>query len=208
MIYRYHPPIGYAPDPRGTRPDKGGKSAESRSGQATSAGDVPALAIRRIADAARFSLRIDPRQLDAASGVYGLPLPETIGGIACAGARTAVCLGPDEWYLIGPVSEEDGIERGFAALYATTIHSLVNISHREVGIEVAGAAAAFALQAAIAFDVEAMPVGSGCRTLIDKIQIILLREAADRFHIEVWHSFADHVEQLLQIVSREIDLGF
>jgi sarcosine oxidase, subunit gamma len=185
MMYQYHPPVG----------------------RALATHDKPLLIVRAAADAARFNLRIDPKQLDAASKEYGLNLPRMIGGMMSSGARTAVCLGPDEWYLVAPLSEEESIERGFATLYATIIHSLVNVGHRETGIEISGAGAAFALQSAIAFDVEAMPVGSGCRTLIDKAQIILLREAANRFRIEVWHSFADHVWHLLQTISREIELG-
>ena len=70
-----------------------------------------------------------------------------------------------------------------------------------------GEAAALALRSAIAFDVEAMPVGSGCRTIFDKAQIVLIREDKNRFRIEVWRSFADHVWGLLQAVSREIALG-
>ena len=165
------------------------------------------LAIREIAEAARFSLRIDPRALGSASAAYGVALPAAIGGTASDGTRTAICLGPDEWHLIAAPGEADGIEAAFAALYGTTIHSLVDIGHREVGFEVSGADAVLALQSAVAFDVEAMPVGSGCRTIMDKAQIVLLREASDRFRIEVWTSYADHVRGLLQAVGREVDLG-
>ncbi len=165
------------------------------------------LIVKPATDAARFSLRIDPKGLDAASTAFGLSLPETIGGMVSSGERIAVCLGPDEWYLVAPLSEQETIERSFVQLYSAVVHSLVDVGHREVGIEISGADAAFALQSAIAFDLEAMPAGSGCRTLIDKVQIILLREAADRFRIEVWHSFADHVRHLLQAVSREMELG-
>ncbi|HEV7325597.1 MAG TPA: sarcosine oxidase subunit gamma family protein [Bosea sp. (in: a-proteobacteria)] len=207
MIYQYHPPFGRAGDVRNNLPDSSNEAAPYMPRRAPDSHGEALLAIRQAADAARFSLRVDPRQLDAASEAYGLALPRTIGGTILSEARVAICLGPDEWYLLGPLSEEESIECGFASLYATTVHSLVNIGHREIGIEVSGAAAAFALQSAIAFDVKAMPVGSGCRTLIDKVQIILLREAADRFRIEVWHSFADHVWHLLQAISREIELG-
>lgn len=207
MIYQNHPPNGRVLDAGNEQQGGADKTAQSRPSRGPDARREPLLTIRQAMDAARFSLRIDPRQLDAASQVYGLAFPGKIGSTVTAGTRTAVCLGPDEWYLIGPHSEEESIELEFASLYTTTVHSLVNISHREIGIEVSGAAAAFALQSVIAFDVEAMPVGSNCRTLIDKVQIILLREAADRFRIEVWHSFADHVWHLLQTISREIELG-
>ncbi|MDB5538265.1 MAG: sarcosine oxidase, gamma subunit family, partial [Devosia sp.] len=153
--------------------------------------------IRPVEDGARFILRIDPQNLAAASSVWGASLPPTIGGLVSGFGRIATCIGPDEWYLIAPLTEQDAIESAFAALYATTIHSLVDVSHREVGIAVEGPAAVLALQASIAFDIAAMPVGSGCRTIIDRVQIILLREGQDSFRVEVWNSFSDHVWNLL-----------
>ncbi|MCV9940684.1 sarcosine oxidase [Boseaceae bacterium BT-24-1] len=203
MMYQYHPPVGRAlSTSRDAGLDKGAAGFSERT-----AVETPRLSLRPVVDGARFSLRIEPKGLEAASKVLGLALPKAIGGAASSGGRIAICLGPDEWYLIAPPSEQESLERGFAELYATTIHSLVDVGHREVGIEIAGAGAAHALQAAIAFDIEAMPFSSGCRTLMDKAQIILLREAEDRFRIEVWRSFADHVWELLQIVGREIELG-
>ncbi|WP_404401418.1 sarcosine oxidase subunit gamma [Pelagibacterium halotolerans] len=163
--------------------------------------------IRPVPDCARFSLRIDPDRRDAASAVFGLELPGAIGGLTSSGEKTAICLGPDEWYLLAPAAEKEVVEKSFGDLYGREIHSLTDISHREVGIAVEGREAALALQSAIAFDVEAMPVGSGRRTLFDKAQIVLLREAEDRFRIEVWHSFSEHVWHLLQAAGREIELG-
>lgn len=165
------------------------------------------VTIRPVADCARFILRIDPQDLAAASNVWGAGLPPTIGGLVSSSSRMATCIGPDEWYLIAPLAEQDAIESAFAELYGTTIHSLVDVGHREVGIAVEGPEAVVALQASIAFEIAAMPVGSGCRTIIDRAQIILLREADDRFRVEVWHSFADHVWHLLAGVCQEIELG-
>lgn len=165
------------------------------------------LAIRLLADRARFSLRIDPDQRDAATAVLGLKLPGTIGAAISAREKTAVCLGPDEWYVTAPAACKTGIEEGFAALYERVPHSLVDVSHREVSIGIEGPKAALALQSAIAFDAEAMAIGVGCRTIFDgKAQIILLRDAKDRFQIEVWHSFSEHVWHFLQAVAREIEL--
>jgi len=203
MMYQYHPPVGRASSSsRGAAQDNGATGFSEGT-----AVETPRLSFRPVVDAARFSLRIEPQGLEAASKILGFALPKAIGGSASSGGRIAICLGPDEWYLIAPPSEQENLERSFAELYATTIHSLVDVGHREVGIEVAGVGAAHALQATIAFDIEAMPVGTGCRTLMDKAQIILLREAEDRFRIEVWRSFADHVWGLLQVVGREIELG-
>lgn len=164
------------------------------------------LSIRVAADCARFNLRLDPPHIDNASKAFGLRLPAKIGAVAVAGGRIAACLGPDEWYLTAPLAEQEAVEAAFADLYATAIHSLVDIGHREVGIEVEGRAALLALRSAIAFDIEAMPVGSGCRTIFDKAQIVLLREAEHRFRIEVWRTFADHVWGILQVASHEVAL--
>lgn len=165
------------------------------------------VTIRPIDDCARFILRIDSQDLAAASNVWGASLPPTIGSFVSASGRIAACIGPDEWFLIAPLGDQDTIERAFAELYATTIHSLVDVGHREVGIAVEGPEAAAALQSSIAFEVTSMPVGGACRTIIDRVQIILFREAEDRFRVEVWHSFADHVWHLLAGICREIELG-
>lgn len=165
------------------------------------------VSIRPVEDCARFILRIGLADLPLASRVWGADLPAGIGGMVSSSGRIATCIGPDEWYLIAPLGEQEAIEAAFAELYATTIHSLVDVGHREVGIAVVGPEAVLALQSCIAFDIGAMPVGSGCRTIIDKAQIILLREADDRFRVEVWHSFSDHVWHLLAGICREIELG-
>ena len=165
------------------------------------------VTIRPVENCARFILRINPQNLPAASKIWGANLPANIGGLVSASGRIATCIGPDEWYLLAPLADRDAIETAFAGLYATSIHSLVDVGHREVGIAVEGPEAVLALQSCIAFDIGAMPIGSGCRTIIDKAQIILLREVEDRFRIEVWHSFADHVWHLLAGICREIELG-
>ena len=123
------------------------------------------LDIRAAEDIARFSLRIDPSETSAAATAFGAPVPARIGQTATSGGRLALQLGPDEWQLLAPLSEGDAIVESFGRLQ--TPHSLVDVGHREVGILVEGEAASLALRSAIAFDVEAMPVGTGCRTVFD-----------------------------------------
>ena len=168
---------------------------------------VPPLVIRVAADGSRFSLRLDPAHAPKAAAAFGCPLPGAIGHVAASDGRTTIRLGPDEWHLFAGPEDRDRIETRFAELYGKVPHSLVDVSHREVGIEVEGAAALLALRSAVAFDIEAMPVGSGCRTIFDKAQIVLVRETEERFRIEVWRSFADHVWGILAAASREVALG-
>lgn len=184
MLHQHHPLIG--------------KEITARS--------VSPLTVKVAADHARFSLRIDPAQASQAARAFGGILPEKIGDVVAGNGRLAVRLGPDEWHLLAPLAEQEAIERAFSDIYAAVPHSLVDVSHREIGIQVEGAAAALALCSAIAFDIDAMPVDTGCRTIFDKAQIILIREADDRFRIEVWRSFAEHVWGILQAASREIAL--
>ncbi len=165
------------------------------------------VTLQPVENCARFNLRIAPEDLDAASAAWGSKLPASISELTVSGGRVAGCIGPDEWFLIAPLNEQDAIEAAFASLYETTIHSLVDVGHREVGIIIEGPQAAAVLQSSIAAEVDAMPVGSVRRTIIDRVQIILMREADDRFRVEVWHSFADHVWHLLAGICREFELG-
>ncbi|TGR17931.1 MULTISPECIES: sarcosine oxidase subunit gamma family protein [unclassified Mesorhizobium] len=176
-------------------------------GHRISLAEGASLVIYDAEDSSRFNLRIAPENLGAASIAFGCELPATIGATASSGGRLALCLGPDEWQLYAPIAESTAIEAAFAALYPRCSHSLVDVGHREIGIAIEGQAAVLALRSACAFDFDTMPSGTGTRTLFDKAQIILIRHDENRFRIEVWRSFADHVWGLLQAASREIALG-
>lgn len=164
------------------------------------------LVICAAPDYARFNLRIDPAQLAGASKAFELELPTKIGAISVAGDRVGARLGPDEWYLLAAPSSQEAVERAFAELYPAIPHSLVDVGHREVGIDISGTHVVSVLSSAIAFDLGAMPAGTGCRTIFDRTQIVLLREAVDRFRITVWRSYAEHVWQLLAAAGREVEL--
>lgn len=165
------------------------------------------LRVERIEDCARFSLRVTDGNIALASKAFGCDLPRTIGATSDSGARLALCLGPDEWQLLAPLDGRDAIEAKFAALYPKMPHSLVDVSHREVGIVVEGTGATLALRSACPLDLRDMAVATVTRTVFDKAQIILFREGENRFRIEVWQSFADHVWGILQAAGREIELG-
>jgi len=169
-------------------------------------GSGASLNIRRAVDCARFSLRIAIDHFGEAAKEFGCDLPRAIGGMMSSAGKRALCLGPDEHLLMAPAGQENDIARRFDTLYAEIPHSLVNISHRETGIEVEGQAAAQALAAACPLDLAAMPAGSGTRTIFDKAQIVLIKHNDTSYRIEVWRSFAPHVFGLLEAVSQEIAL--
>jgi sarcosine oxidase subunit gamma len=156
-------------------------------------------------EAARFNLRIDPGQLAPASEAFGLALPPRIGAGAQGGARRALCLGPDEWVLSATEQDRDAIVAAFAGLGAP--HSLVETSDREIAVTIEGAAAAEALSVGCPADVARMEVGAGARTVFDGVQVVLYRDAPDRFTLEVWRSFLPHVLDLLETANREFAIG-
>ena len=85
-----------------------------------------------------------------------------------------------------------------------TAHSLVDVSHRQVGLVASGPAAARVLNAGcpLDLDLKAFPVGFATRTLFDKVEIVLWRRAEAAFHIEIWRSFAPYLAASLAEAAR------
>jgi sarcosine oxidase, subunit gamma len=85
-----------------------------------------------------------------------------------------------------------------------TAHSLVDISHRQIGLIASGPAAARILNAGcpLDLDLKAFPVRFATRTVFDKVEIVLWRRAEVLFHIEIWRSFAPHLAGSLVEAAR------
>ena len=148
------------------------------------------LSLRPAADMARLALRGDPAALGAA---FGLALPTQPCRAAASDGRSALWLGPDEWLLLAPPGTLD-------ADAAVPGASVVDIGHRQVGLVLEGLGAADALAAGCPLDLHptAFPVGMCTRTVFGKAEIVLWRQGAERFHMEVWRSFAAYVHGLLE----------
>lgn len=174
-------------------------------GAAFSAGPGPMLVMAPADDCARLSLRIAGKDLAKAIKAFGCDIPAKIGGMSSTAGKTALCLGPDEWLLMLPESEQEGITARFAEMNEQTRHSLVDVGHRTVGIEVSGPAAALALNAGCPLDLEPMPVGGCTRTVLDKAEIILMKLEKDRYRLEIMRSFAQFVWSFLSSAGREFD---
>jgi sarcosine oxidase subunit gamma len=158
-------------------------------------------------ETARFNLRIDPVHLAAASDAFGLALPPAIGHGAEDDGRRALCLGPDEWVLSAPEPEAGTIASAFARHYAEQPHSLVDLSDREIAVRIEGPQAVTLLSVGCPVDVEGIAVGNGARTIFDGVQVVLYRDAAERFTLEVWRSFLPHALDLLRTANRELATG-
>lgn len=167
-------------------------------------GDVTLAVVPPVA---RFNLRIAPGDLKAASKAFGLDLPAKVGQGAHEGDRSAWCLGPDEWLLHAPEAEQGTIVDAFAAIREKVAHSLVVISDREVAYGLSGQRATELLTTGCPIDLGRIKVGNAKRTVFDYAQVVLIREAENEWRLEVWRSFAPHVEALLTTAQRELASG-
>jgi sarcosine oxidase subunit gamma len=142
----------------------------------------------------------------AAGAALGLNISEVACRSARQGARAALWLGPDEQLLLAPVADGDAIADRLRESLAALPHSLVDVSHRQIAIEVGGSQAQTVLNAGCPLDLHlsAFPVGMCTRTLLGKADIVLWRTGAATFHVEVWRSFADYAAQFLAEAAREL----
>ena len=157
--------------------------------------------------AARLIVRGGERAIGIIGEAFGVPLPHDACRASIAGARAALWLGPDEWLMIAPDSDGERLLRELTDALGQEPASVVDVSHRQIGITVAGPAAIDALNSFNALDLaeSAFPVGMCTRTMLAKAEIVLWRTGPDEFRIEVWRSFAPYVSAFLGEAARGID---
>ena len=161
------------------------------------------VAVTDAGPAARYVYR---GAADLVSGAFGVDLPVTPMRASCSGERAALWLGPDEWLLLAPDAEADILATSLAAAVAGRPASLVDVSHRNAGLVVAGPKATRLLASGcpLDLDAEAFPVGMVTRTLFFKAEIVLWRTAADVFRVEMQRSFAAYVTGHLGEAARDV----
>ena len=174
-------------------------------GAAFAAGPGPMLAMRPVGDCTRLSLRIAKKNLAKATAAFGQDLPAKIGDMSSTAGKTALCLGPDEWLLLAPEDEGEAIAARFAKLGEHTTHSLVDVGHRTVGIDVSGPLAALALNSGCPLDLDNLPIGGCARTILDKAEIVLMRLEREHYRLEIMRSFAEFVWNFLAIAGGEFE---
>ena len=141
----------------------------------------------------RHVLRGREAALTAASGALGFVLPQTPCRSASLGDRHALWLGPDEWLILS--AADDGLAAELEAAMGAHPHSLVEVTHRQVGLVLDGPKVEEVLSSGCPLDValRSFPVGMCTRTIFEKAEIVLWRTEAQRFHVEVWRSFAPYL---------------
>jgi sarcosine oxidase, subunit gamma len=135
------------------------------------------VTIRLAPPMARYSLRA--RQAQALETVLKVKLPKKIG----ATEGGIACLGPDEWLMRAAAGTEIPIGEGLPV-------AITDIGERALCLVVEGPRAEEILMSGCPLDLQNFAVGRATRTIYETVEIILIREAEDRFHVEVWRSFA------------------
>lgn len=171
---------------------------------AATARACPIAELRPLEPEAKFVFRGRGEAVHAAGRAFAVTLP----GTACRAAsnldRAALWLGPDEWLLIAPENQQGEIEQAFTALQDMP-HALVDVGHRNCGLEISGERAAIVLASGCPLDLDpqSFPVGMCTRTVLGKAEIVLWRIADDIFRIEAWRSFAPYVWRFLDEARAE-----
>lgn len=162
--------------------------------------------LRVLPAAARHILRGAPAVLTAAGDALGLSLSMPACRASLNGTRAALWLGPDECLLLGEDASAPETATRLEAALRDLPHSLVDVSHRQVALAIAGPEAATVLAAGCPLDLApaAFPVGMCTRTVFAKAEIVLWRVAEDGFHLEVWRSFAAYVSGVIAEAARDL----
>ena len=164
-----------------------------------------AEAVNILPPATRLAVRGGADAVPTIGDAFGLALPTDACRATTNSQRAALWLGPDEWLLIAPDGEMPALGDWMADALGETPVSIVDVSDRNIGIEVQGTKAAEAINGFCPLDLDsaAFPVGMCMRTVFGKAEIVLWRTAAATFRIEVWRSFAPYVLGCLEEAMRE-----
>jgi sarcosine oxidase subunit gamma len=154
-----------------------------------------AKAIELQAPIARLVFQGGAAARNAAGEAFGVQFPEAACRANARGERAVLWLGPDEHLLLAPDGTQQGVIAELETALAGIAHSLVDVSHRQVAIMVAGRAASEILNSGCPLDLDAaaFPVGTCTRTLFGKAEALLWRRSAEEYHLEVGRSLADYV---------------
>lgn len=159
------------------------------------------VALMPAAPATRVSLRADPSGATALSKALGLELPLLPKTSARNDrGRLVAWLGPDEWLII----DEAGDPMADLAK-AKVLLSAVDISHRNTAILVSGKGARGTLEAGCPQNLGAavFPVGAASRTVMGKIEVVIIRTGETEFRVECWRSFSDYAFAFLSEAARD-----
>jgi len=125
----------------------------------------------------RHALRA--RNAEDLEGLLKVKIPRKIG----ASQGGIMCLGPDEWYCRNQAGATIPTGEGLPV-------AITDVSERSICLIIEGPRASEILMSGCPLDLGQFAVGRATRTMYETVEIIIMREAEDRFHVEVWRSFS------------------
>lgn len=163
---------------------------------------APGISLEPAPPADRLILRVGEKDRGAIAEALGTALP---GGPKTSASRdglSVLWLGPDEWLVLA----DEGADPGARLSAQAAVHSVVDISHRNTAILVAGEHADTVIAAGCPQDLSltTFPPGACSRTILAKAEIVLYRQAPDQFRVECWRSFSDYVWRFLAEAAKSV----
>jgi sarcosine oxidase subunit gamma len=160
--------------------------------------------LRQLPPATRFILQCGREARDRAGVAFGLAMPEAACRAESASGRAALWLGPDERLLLAPDGAGEAVASALEAALAGIPHSLVDVSHRQVALRIAGPRAGDLLASGCPLDLDpaAFPVGMCTRTVLARAEVVLWRLSAEEYHLESGRSFSGYVLEWLREAER------
>lgn len=158
-----------------------------------------AAAVTPLPPQTRLSLRGATATLAPLQSAFGVAPGAEVCRAVASGDTAALWLGPDDWMLVTPDADAAAVVARVEQALAGVPHSVVDVSHRNIGFTVSGAGAATLLAEGCPLDLDlaACPVGFCSRTVLGKCEVVLWRTAPDTFRIEAWRSFAPYLAAFL-----------
>ncbi len=164
----------------------------------------PGETLRLLPPATRFILQCGKDARERAGIAFGLPMPEAACHAESAAGRAALWLGPDERLLLAPDGTAESVAAALGAALVGHPHSLVDVSHRQVALRIAGPRASDLLASGCPLDLDpgAFPAGMCTRTVLARAEVVLWRLSPEEYHLETGRSFSGYVLEWLREAER------
>jgi sarcosine oxidase, subunit gamma len=168
--------------------------------------EAGAVSIAPLEPGTCLSLRLRASALWDLDPSHCIQLNIPINTCRLTGERTVARLGPDEWWVLCPDAGRLALEQNLQTLLNSRFASVVDISHRQATIAVAGTHARDVINTGCPLDLDdaSFPAGTATRTLLGKAEIILIRTStAQVYRLECLRSFVIYVHTFLMNAARE-----
>lgn len=159
----------------------------------------------------------DTAFLEAVSGALGLRLPTEANTTATADALTALWLGPDEWWIVGPPEAPEGASSALAARLTQALQgqrgAVTDVGESRTCIRITGRRARAVLQKGCPLDFHKRSFAATrcAQSHLSKAPVTIHLSSLDGespvFDVYVLRSFADYLWRWLEDAAREYGLA-